>query len=539
MRHYAALFLATFALLTPTLLGDAILWDDLYLVSSWSEDPMLQVEYFGKLGMPWQGWLHYAIHSIPNSIFLYKVLSILSWSCTSLIIFTLLKEVKRLTLKDRFIISLITTLFPGYNLWFSVIQMPQPLYICIFFLGCYLYYDGYQKNGSIKKLLGLLLIIPTFALQSLYVFIYGLLSIWFWNTRDKKVGIVKSALTFSRKHWLVIVFPLVQFVTLKSLFKVDQLFENYNLMQFDEVLLKLLMSFVMPVINIPRETWQSLSTDPQLFIVIPFSITLVLPLIIKSYRTSNSTEYDQDNGFWLTLFKAGLYLTIFALFPYALVNKPYLGIAYTGRFSMLLALPLSLIFYSSVKILFANKRSLRAGSVGVICILFSFLTIKDQILWQVRYIKYLSIVNQLRAEEPQSKLIFFQDETSIGKPANLIYFELNWIMYQAWGSKNHFGFSSFFKEKNPQKLFLELEDRHYYSKLSNPFFQRLMLFESSALPYYNTIASIIKIKEQTYYSNPKLWFAWVTGSNERKSQILDHLVNIEVNEVQRKQHRQN
>ncbi|NVJ47628.1 MAG: hypothetical protein HWE07_10890 [Cytophagia bacterium] len=534
MKHKAFLFLITFALLSPTLTGDAILWDDLYLVSSWQTSPVLQINYFSKLGMPWQGWLHYFLHALPHPLFLYKLLSVVSWSATSVIVYLLLSNVKNLTNSDRFFIALISTLFPGYNLWFSVIQMPQPLYISIFLLGCYYYHSGILKSSRPQRLLGIVLILPTFALQSLYVFVYGLLFLRFWYGRDPESSFLKSAIDFAKKHYLIILLPVVQFLALKAFFRVDEIFENYNIMQFDGVLLKILMSFGMPLINIPRETWTTLSADPFLLIALVVSSLVIFVILVRICLSIPTTSVRPEKAFWLEVLKAGLLLALFAVFPYSLVNKPYLGIGYTGRFSMLLSVPVALIFYSSVQLIIPSVQRVKVIAICILCSLFTFLILKDQILWQTRYIKYRAIIHELELKETEiSNLAFFHDKTTIGKPTHTIYFEWNWMMYEAWGNKNHFGFSSFFSEGDRQKLFTELEDRHYYSKLSHPFFQKLMLFNDEASPQKAVEASLISFTNESFHSNIFLWANWVFGSKKKREYLMKNLISIEIQEIQK------
>lgn len=534
MRHRAFLFFFTFILLLPTLIGETVLWDDTYLISTWDRnDPLMLVEYFGKLGMPWQGWLHYYLSLLPYKVTFYKLFSVLSWSACSVLAYQLMAAVPFFTPRDRFYIALIASLFPGFNLWFSIIQMPQPLYVAIFLAGCYTYWQGSLNKKWLLKAAGLFLILPTFALQSLYVYLYGLIFVWFWFTKDAEKSFFNSAILFTKQHLAIILLPVVQFMLLKAFFPVDPIFATYNVMQFDKVLFKLLVSLGVPPIFILREAWNVFTKDWQLLVgLLLVSLIFIKTTfaIIKPPKLQNGKEKRP----WLNIIAVGIFLAICGVFPYALVNKPYLGINYTGRFAMLLAWPVALILYGLIRYRFYSSRQLAQRLITTTCIVFCFLTIKDQVLWHTRYIKYIAITRHIEGEEDKMlPLVFFDDKSSIGKPAPLIYFELNWIMNKAWGNPDHFGFSSFQNNEDKNKMFEELERIHYFKNLKNPFFQELMLFSKRGGEYNREVASLITIRNGQFGSNLWLWLRWISGSDETKHKITESLINIEVEHLEK------
>lgn len=532
MKAKLFLFFFTFLVLSPTLLNEGILWDDLYLVSAWERnDPYFLVRYFSKLGMPWQGWLHYALYYLPDPIHWYKFFSVISWSVCSVLTYELLRVVPQFTQKDRFNITLMASLFPGFNLWFSVIQMPQPLYVAIFLGGCLLYLTGTSESKLHKRVLGLLLIVPTFALQSLYVFLYGLLALWFWHTRPRQTGLIQAAWQFFLKHYVVTIFPVVQFIALKILFPIDTIFSTYNTMNFEKVIIRVLMSFSMPIYSIPVEVWRVFSNDVLLFVAL-LAVSILLSTMATRYIKSHEGSEELRKDLWLKVMKSAIFLAICGIFPYALVGKPWAGINYSGRFSMLLAWPTALLLYGLIQHRLSSRMALRRIWVTVICSLFCLLIFKDEILWQTRYIKYMSIVRNL--EEKSSEVqpfVFFEDNTTIGKPAELIYFELNWIMNQSWGNPDHFGFSP--HKKNRATIFEEIEEMHYYDRLQYPFFQELMLFSNEAVPYQKQVATHVNISDGVFDSNLLLWLKWTFGSSEKKSAILEKLVNVKIEDVKK------
>jgi hypothetical protein len=532
MKHKTLLFFFTFLILSPTLLGKTILWDDLYVMSAWERnDPQFLVTYFGKLGMPWQGWLHYILSGIPNPVFIYKLLSVCSWSASAVLTYILLRRVKSFTDQDRFYIALIAALFPGYNLWFSIIQMPQPLYVAVFLAGVLCYLNGTDEKKHIKKYLGLLLIIPTFALQSLYVFLYGLMAICFWHTRNRKISLSLNALRFFKQHWLLFIFPLVQFTLLKIYFQIDPLFGAYNAMDFKKVVLRVLMSFSLPLYNISNEILAFFSQD----ILLAMTLTVVAMAIgVYVIRRSGipPKANDSERGLWLQVMGAGLFLALCAVFPYALVSKPWLGTGYTGRFAMLLSWPLALLFYAFLKYNRQSRMRLRRMLTVAVILIFSFLVLKDQILWQTRYIKYLSLARQLETREPEvESLVFFEDESTVGKPARLIYFELNWIMNRAWGNSNHFGFSG--TSMRSSNRFEELDQMYFRERLSDPFFQELMLFSANSISEHSGSASLVTVSDQSFKSNLLLWINWNFNYDKSNEYILANLVKIKVDQVKR------
>ncbi|MCE7996135.1 MAG: hypothetical protein HEP71_29415 [Roseivirga sp.] len=533
MKHRAFLFLFTFVLLLPTLLGETVLWDDTYLVSTWDRnDPFLLVEYFDKLGMPWQGWLHYYLSFLPYKVTFYKLFSVLSWSACSVLAYQLLAAVPFFTPRDRFYIALIASLFPGFNLWFSIIQMPQPLYVAIFLAGCYAYWQGSMNRKWLLKTVGLLLILPTFALQSLYVYLYGLIFVWFWFTKDVENGFLNSAFQFTKQHLAIILLPVIQFMLLKVFFPIDPIFGTYNVMQFDKAPFKLLVSLGVPPLFILREAWNVFTKDWQLFVgLLAMSLIFVKAalVIVKPAKLRGGENKSQ----WRNIIAAGIFLAICGVFPYALVNKPYLGINYTGRFAMLLAWPVSLILYGLIRYRFDSSRQLVQKLITIVCVVFCFLTFKDQVLWHTRYIKYIAMTRQIEGEEDKMlPLVFFNDQTTIGKPAPLIYFELNWIMNRAWNNPDHFGFSSFQNHVNKQMMFEELEQIHYFKNLKNSFFQELMLFSKKGGEYNREAATLITVRNGQFDSNLRLWLKWISGSNETKRKITESLIEIEIKNLE-------
>lgn len=480
--------------------------------------------------MPWQGWLHYVLHFLPNTLLVYKFLSVTSWSIISVLIYQILGYVTPLVKKERFQIALLGALFPSYNLWFSIIQMPQPLYVCMFLAGCCLYWEGSLGSNRLQRILGIFLIIPTFALQSLYVFLYGLLFIWFWHTRDINKNFILSGLEFIKKHWFISLFPVVLFILLKSLFLVDPMFGLYNSMNWSKVLIKLAMSFILPVYNVSNELWIVFSKDSVLLVVL-LTISVLFSLLYSKFFKLK-IDYTPKHTVWKQLLWAGMFLSVMAIFPYALVSKPYLGTNYTGRFSMLLAWPFALFVYSVIKLYIPERWNLGRTIYLSIISFFIFMILKDQVLWQSRYIKYLSVIEQLKdKEETIEKLVFFEDQSSIGKPAQLIYFELNWIMNQAWRNDNHFGFSTYVNNQSGSSIWNELKQMHYFHNLDDSFFQNLTLFSESAVPYGSKSASLIRIDNGDSMSNLEVWFNWIFSSEQKKRSLLNTLTSIEIEKM--------
>jgi hypothetical protein len=173
---------------------------------------------------------------------------------------------------------------------------------------------------------------------------------------------------------------------------------------------------------------------------------------------------------------------------------------YATRHAILSVVPCALLFVSFFGVVFKSLFIKRI----VLCfciILFSYLSIRNQILWQARYIQCLSIVENLKMQKEKVKgnIVIFRDIDEFWMPNYYRDYEINWMLKHAFGNEKHFGameFSSMDLYKNINENYKRMYMISDYKKFNG--------------------TSYIKVIKRMDISELNLFFKYVFGNEKEK-----------------------
>jgi hypothetical protein len=399
--------------------------------------------------------------------------------------------------------ALFTAIFP---VWHTLVAINISLYVfSIYFL--FFGYRNFISNNGIKIFIGLLSLIISFNLESNLCFVIGLAFVHLILSK------ANNKYDFSLSKFIRIILISFAYYFLKDIyFPPFGRLEGYNVITIESLVRNLTdVRFINNIINY--------STYLLLYLWLPIIFLLHISFINKKYISRNNLNLQKKlNIKRVNNYSLLLILSVFAVFPYLVVNSWVPSILYLAdyyqRHAFLLA-PIFGIFFSTLfrdmtKInCFENKVNLNFYITIFIC--FNLLLLN---YGSYRKIESHLFKKNLIAELKTFGSIPIGNVELIGRniPADLRTFELSYLFYKAYNIAGWWVIHKPFASFNPPSYILKppsyiLNDIRY----SNLFIIKdykygctTRIYLENSLKKYQRIKQFYVFKYKKYYNIDKI-----------------------------------
>ncbi|MCE7992577.1 MAG: hypothetical protein HEP71_11375 [Roseivirga sp.] len=439
-RQYAVLTLCVFLSFWPvmfdtSILGDGILNYDLLT----SDKPDSIIDYYIAFGLPLHGWFAYLTGFLEPMVLAHKILAFL---CIMTGGWYMLATITRLNFLPKSLnlpVVLLAVCFPIYTMWIDMAKLSYAFSHVCFYAGAFYYLKWMSSNSKwIMLLLSLMLFSMAFQVSSFLLYFYGFIG----GVGLLHINSVESPKTnathFIKKHGLILAFPVVYFFgIMKVFFKPIYPYNEFNysikaLLQ--DSIVSLYGLFIEPL----NRFWHFVENNPMTCIFIAaYALSGVFLLSRAIPKAGAKTSMSKIKAKKLLIF--GSILLFLAVFPYVLVGKPVRGFGYASKNALLSGLPVSLMVISCLIWLFSNHVKRIFNAVTMIVVLFIAMNLSTHITWQNRYIKYLSLIENLQQiPPPEERVIFFRDNFPQGSRMLFRHIELHKALGLGWQDTNRY-----------------------------------------------------------------------------------------------------
>ncbi len=511
--HYVIIFGVAllahgFMLLMDIVIGDGLqlyillkyrVWDGMY-------------DWFMQASMPLSLYFHWMMGHLPNFVFWYRVVAFLLVLGTAIVVYEIGNALNFTSRTENLFIALISMVYPAYHVSFVLVRVASGLYLFLFFLAALLTVLSSKSTGRwslVLRVSALLLFLVSFIVNSLLVFYYGFLALFFLflyasQLRGQSLAhIVKKTFVYRLDFVLI---PVIYWVLRPIFFPRYGLYANYNELQLSPAsIIVNIARFVENGVHFQfQSAWQLLAALP----VIPLAILLGAFWVHAHFHLGSERFAGRINPYFLLIY--GVIWTGLAIFPYAVVDKfPSGYVGMNDRHTLLLAVPLSIVIFATVRIIFSNK-SHALSRVGfallVLCIIaFSMTLLKRYMIWEGRWITHAAIIENLeRMDEAADASIYWVTYADgvIMAPFGLTYSEWSGTLKDVWGGETRTGL-------NPQTTTLA----QFVAERRNFFINRRHLSE------FDPAGCQAMMTIQPGFASQ----AAVEGLNSRRGMILSYL----------------
>lgn len=443
----------------PSLICDTVLWDSAAI--KYMQETGIYEGVRARAsqeGIPYVGEFHIEFGRLPYAWNLYRVLGFGCLATATIGIYLVLKSCPGLSTSEAAAISAMSMLFPSFVLWEEPIMILQATCMAVFWLASAWRLRQLQRP-SVQPLAvaaTALLFLFSFMNESLLVFFYIVLA-YFSFCVPSELPLRQRAEAFVRRNWLFALLPFFFFFTKRALAPTHSLYSNYNSIRLKDLPVLVVKGMV---VNAKRMLFDQgldfvrfMREQPAFFLALG-CVSLGAALVLSKRLFSSSLQRPAERKVVAMLtFCALAYCA--AAFPYAVVGKFPLINNFNSRLAILIFVPISAAFVIALTSATSRTGIIR-GVYGLAIGMLFLLTLRDHVLWQNRFIKYLAIRENLREREADlASTIVFKDEARFGMPETFLVYELNWIMYHAWNNLRHLGFDASRSTPEIRKLWRE------------------------------------------------------------------------------------
>lgn len=197
-------------------------WDDWTLVG---RSAASLVDSFAELGMPWAGYFHAAILSMPLPGLVGHLLVFAVYLVSTLLLHAVLGRITVLSRLDALVAALTFALLPVNYARIALIDLPYGLSLLAFLAATWLLVRFVEDGGLVRRLAALALFVGSFftaSLLILYVVPMALAAWIAWRSGRRSI----PALLL--RHADFIVLPVAYWVLKAALFPASGVYEGYN-----------------------------------------------------------------------------------------------------------------------------------------------------------------------------------------------------------------------------------------------------------------------------------------------------------------------
>ena len=522
-KNILFIVLSTLLVYGASVFSEEILWDSLCIKNAVEgQHPELVTEMFRQAAQPFLGMIHALMLKLPHYLFFYKLIVWFSILGAAIVIYKILVKLDLFSPASSAMTAVITMIWPVYSIRFELIMMPAALCYFSFFVGV-LSFQKFIEYREKRKwyYVSIPFFLLSYLIDSLIVFHYGVLFgfFLFYYVRSG-VSVKKNLLDFIRENILLLVLPALYFITVSLVFKKYGEYSAYNILQPgnffrpDHLLNNAFVGVKALIFDQLLVFKYMLTSEAGTFnYLIPVSFALAFA--IPFFMNFKSDPGARTRIILLLFFIALLFM--FAIYPYAMIGYIQVAKGYKTRFALLASLPIALGIVALINH-FLKKAWMQYFCFAAVLFFCISLNLRNQLLWQNRYIKYLAIIEVLKKDPGVIKgnTVLLEDNTGIGMKVGYTIYDINWILKQVYGDESHFGMAFY-------------EKRRYHEYMGNvakyEYFSRFNIMKEYV---ENDSISTLKIYRSFDIPETRILLDFIGSSGSEKKNFLSGLVRIEV-----------
>lgn len=401
------------------LLSRGIYWDDWYywlpIIQHKDYELLWQLASQSKLYTAFS--LFYFLSLTSDPIFTFKLLSLLSWLATGLLIYGILRKKFSLAVNRAFFLAASVILIPLFLVKTEMSILQYSVNNFLFFLAAFTYFTAEKSVSKFIKYSGYLLsgilFFTSFLTNSLLIFYLGFLGVLliFYRRENKERPFLSFLYDFGKRYFFFLILPLIFGLLKITIGQPTGSYEGYNQFSFpasiNDIWFWLAYGFFWPLIApltiLHRKIFAGL-----------FLIILAITYLVTK-KTFSSPETEKDNPKYYLI--AGMALFILGAIPYILVGKPphIYGTGFSMRNALLLPLGSSLIILGVI--LAIVKEKWQSLVQVIILSLFSVFTIYNYFGQDMDWYKQLAVIESLKTAEDakiiSASALIFSDKAGL------------------------------------------------------------------------------------------------------------------------------
>ncbi|MCX6056651.1 MAG: hypothetical protein NTW69_00645 [Chloroflexi bacterium] len=455
--NYAIIAVVALIVQGPILLMDGVYWDGWLIYTSLAEKNWNNIySMFIEAGSPTTLYLHWFMGYFPNIILGYRVLAFISIACSSLLVYLIGNETKWVNSTENLWIALLSLAYPAVQVAFEIINVPSVVWLCLFYLACFLSFRAERAVGPGHyglRASAVLLFLISFTVNSLLVFYFGfLLLLALFVRRLQSLSLRQTLMSFLPRYLDYILLPLLYWLIKETLFPRHGLYANYNQFTFSllDMLLKLASFLNNGIYGQFKAALLEMLNQPALWL---------LALLGAWFGWRYFNEKAPTNGQSVSpysLLAYGVLLMGFGIFPYVAAGLSPTLTGWSTRQSLLLALPVALIIVAIARLLFSEPHAelSLSGWISLTTLLLAFglATVSNYIDWQARWVKDRSLMVNLEQLDGANEysVYWVDDQYPVGGEDNYRFYEWSSIFKRVWGGETRIGLDQ--RDSTPQLL---------------------------------------------------------------------------------------
>lgn len=434
------LVIITFTAHGLILIMDGLYWDDwLWFFDLISGQGDKMVELSKQMGSIFagSGYFQILLYKIfgGNILFGWHLVALMSILFSGILIYQISRKVGYFSDLESFWLGAVVISCPAFQIAFIGSVTLYLFCLFAFLLGVYLSLEKVERGlqpviGVFWRLLSLLMFFVSFYTNSILVFFYGFLLLWYLYENEEILSFDSAKIYLIRKVDYIIL-PFVYFSVKLFFFPTYGLYAGYNVVSLSIKIFAIAFAKNSILVVNPLRLFSGNIAANMLFAFVILLVFVYLFCISKK----------RERGALLF----GMLLFFLAIFPYAAVGLLGGG-GYESRHLLLTGIPFSILLITSYKIICDRRHSLSKllnAFLILIIVMFSLRLIKTYADWQYYAIKDRAIEKQLiLMGNAKSYSIFFIDDKSASKYGRRSYRFYEWssMFRHIWGDTRWVGF---------------------------------------------------------------------------------------------------
>ncbi len=439
-REYTVLSLVILIVFWPVIFDTSILGDGILnyeLITS--DKPSSIIDYYIAFGLPLHGWFVYLVSFLEPLVLVHKILAFASILAGGYYMLATVNKLNFLSKPLSLLVVLLAVCLPVYTMWIDMAKLPYAFSYACFYAGAFYYLKWSVRNYQWGYLiLCLLLFSMAFQVSSFLLYFYGFIAGVSILQIPSSQPLKANLLILIKKHGLIFIFPIVYFFgIMKVFFKPAYAYNEFNF-NLKELLTDSIVSLYGIFIEPLNRFLHFLDNNPATSVLL-IGYALATALFIRRVFPYAQEQTTSNKASMQKLLLFGGVLLFLAVFPYILVEKPVRGYGYASKNALLTGLPMGLIIISLLVWFTGNNTKRIYSAVLVITGLFTVMNMSTHITWQSRYIKYLSLIENLRqTPPPKERVVFFRDNFPLGSRILFRHIELYKALGLGWQDTNRY-----------------------------------------------------------------------------------------------------
>ena len=448
--HYGIIVFYAFAVHGLLLLNDGIYWDGWFLNTILANKDMdsLRATFFDS-GAPFHYCFHWLIGQLPDTLWAYRILSFASICLSAVFIYCLCLKLGWTGRVGSLVIALFSIGFSSNSTWVTTICSTYAFCYSLFFLAGFLALKTEEADGngrSLGRWAAPILFLVSFNINSMLVFYFGFLLLFgLYLVEKESVGLEEFLKRTLPKKLDYVLLPFLYWAFKQGFTQTRELFEDYNKINFSKnVFVESYLAYFQNGILLPIQEALA-NVDKHSSIILVLLPALILSRYILKKERNDHPPWHETKSLFVVF--VGLVFLFLGIFPYAAVGKYPLEQGWTTRHTLLIPLPMGILFFGIFSMLF--RKTTRSFQTVGLSLLFFFLAlfavsnISTYMSWQMRSIKDQSVMQKLKNLPDEARhysVYWIVDKEPYGDQVYYRFFEWSLMFQRVWEGKHRTGF---------------------------------------------------------------------------------------------------